>query len=247
MNPASYRSLCLSLTLVAAACAENNVVNLSHYDEMTPDFASMARSGIVGVIHESSYPSYVGDARYAERSRAATRAGLLWGAYHFADASDPVRQADFFMSVVRSRSAAPTLLVLDFEKNNHYPGGTMTVDQAAAFVERVRQKTRTYPGLYASENRIKALVNSPTVKESSRRSLTNCWLWIANYHYRPQATAPWRSWTFWQYTGDGVCDLPRASFPLGIANIRHAERNIFSGNSASLRSFWKARAWSLDR
>ena len=32
----------------------------------------------------------------------ALQAGLLWGAYHYADATDPVRQADHFLSVVSS-------------------------------------------------------------------------------------------------------------------------------------------------
>ena len=35
-------------------------------------------------------------------SRPLTRAGLLWGAYHYANATDPIRQADHFLSVVSS-------------------------------------------------------------------------------------------------------------------------------------------------
>lgn len=238
------RTLCVLAVATAVAHGENNVVNLSHYDEMSPDFSKMAKSGIVGVIHEATYPSYQHDARYGGRRVSATGAGLLWGAYHFADSSDPVRQADHFLGSVASRgSGTPTLLVLDFEKNDHYPGGTMTVDEAATFVERIKQKTGNYPGLYASENRIKGVINGTGARESSRRSLANCWLWIANYHAKPAATAPWRGWTFWQYTGDGVCELPRSAFPIGIANIRKAERNIFSGSNAALRSFWNSHAW----
>jgi lysozyme len=227
----------------ALAFAGNHVVNLSHYDEMRPDFAQMARSGIVGVIHEATYPSYVIDARFAERAAVATRSGLLWGAYHFADASDPGRQADFFLSAVKARSAgASTLLVLDFEKN-HYGGGTMTVHQAAEFVDRVRHRTGRYPGLYASEYRIRDVINSAAVNADAKRIVSNCWLWIANYHFKPKTTAPWASWTMWQYTGDGICDLPRSSFPISVANVRKAERNMFSGSAGALRSFWSRNAW----
>ena len=67
--------------------------------------------------------------------------------------------------------------------------------------------------------------------------------WVANYHHQPKWTSPWQNWTLWQYTGDGVCDLPRAMFPTGIANIRKAERNIFSGSVGGLKSFWSANAW----
>jgi hypothetical protein len=48
----------------------------------------------------------------------------------------------------------------------------------------------------------------------------------------------------WQYTGDGVCDLPRASFPKSIANIRNAERNIFNGSASDVRAFWQSHGWS---
>jgi hypothetical protein len=47
----------------------------------------------------------------------------------------------------------------------------------------------------------------------------------------------------WQYTGDGVCDLPRASYPKGGANIRTAERNNFRGSPAALEAFWQEHSW----
>src|SRR3989475_13323592 len=123
-----------------------------------PFSTAMKREGIIGVIHEATYPHLVRDAKYLDRQQAATRAGLLWGAYHYANASDPVRQADHFLSVVSNawshanpvtRPSAGVLLVLDFEKNGHYPGGTMRTDQAVAFVERIRERTRVYPGVYS--------------------------------------------------------------------------------------------------
>src|SRR5207247_1168002 len=81
--------------------------------------------------------------------------------------------------------------VLDFEKNGHYPGGTMRADQAVAFVERIRERTGKYPGLYSGEYHLRQVLNSPKVSPAYKRVLSNCWLWIANYHYEPRATAPW--------------------------------------------------------
>src|SRR5207237_8336046 len=80
--------------------AGSNVVNLSHYDMMRPDFAAMKREGIVGVIHEASYPRLERDAKYLDRQMGALQAGLLWGAYHYGDATAPVRQADHFLTGV---------------------------------------------------------------------------------------------------------------------------------------------------
>ena len=138
------------------------------------------------------------------------------------------------------------LLVLDFEQNRHYPGGTMRVDQAVTFVERIRQRTGQYPGLYSGENRIRAILNSPRVSAEAKRVLARCaGFWVANYHVQPVNVSPWSRWTLWQVpTGDGVCDLPRASFPKSIANIRKAERNIFAGSPGDARSFWQAHGWT---
>ncbi|MEY2489314.1 MAG: lysozyme [Verrucomicrobiota bacterium] len=244
------RVLLLLQTLAACAFAGNSVVNLSHYDLMRPDFARMKTEGIVGVIHEATYPRSVRDSYYGTRQNAATRAGLLWGAYHFGDATDPIRQAEFFLNAVESQWRGPSLrpggilLVLDFEKNGHYPGGTMRVDQAVTFVDRIHQRTGRYPGLYCSEYRLRQVLFGPKVTAAQRRILSNCWLWIANYHFEPRNTAPWSRWSLWQYTGDGVCDLPRASYPKGVANIKNAERNIFRGNAVALEAFWQEHAWN---
>src|SRR4030095_11214208 len=129
ISPAAF------LLFLAPACAFAgvHVVNLSHYDMMRPDFVAMKRQGIVGVIHEATYPPLTRDPKYLDRQMAALQSGMLWGAYHYANASDPVRHGDHFLSVVSSawaqanpaiRPSTGVLLVLDFEKNGHYPGGT---------------------------------------------------------------------------------------------------------------------------
>lgn len=255
MKLSILRGVAALFALPAAAFASNSVVNMSHYDVMRADFVGMKNEGIVGVIHEASYPRYERDAYYASRHAAAMRAGLLWGAYHFGDATNPMRQADHFLNVVASSTPRiplndpeklrpSVLLVLDFEKNGHYPGGTMNVAQAVAFVERIKERTGVYPGIYCSEYRVRQMLYGSGATAGHRQALSNCWLWIANYHFQPRNTAPWNSWHLWQYTGDGKCDLrPRSMFPISVANIRKAERNIFRGSNAALQAFWKEHAW----
>ncbi len=229
----------------------NGVVNMSHYDTMRADFARMKAEGIIGVIHEASYPRYERDAYYAARQNAATRAGLLWGAYHYGNGNDPIRQADHFLQIVSSAwersdpAGQPDgiLLVLDFEKNGHYPGRSMRLDQAVAFVERIRERTGKYPGIYSGEYHLRQVLKSPRISGSQKRVLTNCWLWLANYGARPEPTLPWTRWHLWQYCGDGICRLPRRSYPKSVANIIKAERNIFSGSRTELEAFWHDHAW----
>src|SRR5438045_6262726 len=133
MRLSILRAAALFFSLPACAFAGSNVVNLSHYDMMRPDFAAMKREGIIGVIHEASYPRLERDAKYLDRQMGALQAGLLWGAYHYGDATDPVRQADHFLNVVASGWAQAgstarspgVLLVVEFEKKGHYARCTM--------------------------------------------------------------------------------------------------------------------------
>jgi len=240
--------------LAVTAFGANSVVNMSHYDLVRADFVAMKSEGIVGLIHEASFPRLQRDWRYAERQRSALEAGLLWGAYHFGDGTNPISQADHFLAVVASSHPVANplpnaekrrhgvLLVLDFEKNGHYPGGSMSTAQAAAFVERIKERTGKYPGIYGSENRLRQMLSGATAAQ--RTVLSNCWLWIANYHNEPRYTSPWDRWDLWQYTGDGKCGLrPRNMFPTSVANLRRAERNIFRGNNALLQAFWEEHSW----
>jgi len=238
------------------AFASNSVVNMSHYDLVRADFVAMKNEGVVGIIHEATFPRLQRDWRYFERQAAASQAGLLWGAYHFADGTNPIQQADHFLATVGSShplASAPheqeknrpgVLLVLDFEKNGHYPGGSMSTAQAAVFVERIKERTGKYPGIYGSEFRLRQMLYASGATAAHRAVLSNCWLWIANYHNQPRYTSPWGHWDLWQYTGDGKCGLrPRNAFPIGVANMRKAERNIFRGNNALLQAFWQEHAW----
>lgn len=243
-------SLCLLILLALiplAPAASNCIVNLSHYDEGMPDFARMRKEGTIGVIHEATYPPFDTDPKYAARQRAAVREGLWWGAYHFGNGHDPVRQADHFIDFVARQAKAgagnAVLMVLDFETNTHYPGGTMTVAQAVRFIKRVKERTGGYPGLYSNENRVRKYLSNPALDADTKRTLAQCWLWVANYHYRPGTFAPWGNWTMWQYTGDGICDLPRLTHPIHIANMRKVERNFFAGSKDDAVNFWRKNAW----
>ena len=59
------------------ALASNSVVNMSHYDLMRVDFVAMKSEGVVGVIHEATFPRLQRDSHYAERQSSAMRAGVL--------------------------------------------------------------------------------------------------------------------------------------------------------------------------
>ena len=70
------------------------------------------------------------DETYATRRKAASKAGLLWGAYHFGVGGDGSDQAEFFLDTIQPDDAK--LLVLDYESN--LTGPTMSLDEAREFV-----------------------------------------------------------------------------------------------------------------
>jgi lysozyme len=255
MSISKAGSALILLASTLTAFADNSVLSLSHYDEKPFDFPGMQRGGVAGIIHEATYPAFDYDSKYAFREAEAMRAGILWGAYHFANGSDGRRQADHFVDFVAMQwarghnPAAPqgVLMVLDVEQNNHYPGGNMTVEQAVRFIDRVHDRTGLYPGLYSNENWIRKMFNDPSIGSASRETLRKSWLWIANYHNQPAMTSPWPAWTLWQYTGDGICGLPRRMYPTSCGNLRAMERTIFSGDRTSLRHFWAEHSWMPER
>src|SRR5467141_1851706 len=85
MKSSVTRAVVALQLLSVTAFASNSFVNLSHYDLMRPDFVAMKSEGVIGIIHEATFPRLQRDWRYFERQASASQAGLLWGAYHFGD------------------------------------------------------------------------------------------------------------------------------------------------------------------
>src|SRR5437016_10302252 len=67
---------------------------------------------VVAIIHRATIGDRA-DRKYAERRDEAKKRGYKWGAYHFARAGDPIKQADFFLTTVKP--ATDELLALDLE------------------------------------------------------------------------------------------------------------------------------------
>src|SRR5437870_13750561 len=100
----------------------------------------------------------------------------------------------------------------------------MSVAQAVAFVERIKERTGKYPGLYCSEYRLRQMLYGPGATSAHRQTLANCWLWIANYHAEPRYTPPWGTRRTRPYCGDGKLGLrPRKLLPKSGANVPKAE------------------------
>jgi lysozyme len=202
----------------------NVVVDLSHHNADV-DFAQLASAGIAGVLHKATQGAGYADPLYASRQPQARAAGLLWGAYHFGDGSDPQTQAAHFLD--SANAASGDLLALDVEQDTQ--GSSMTLAQAEAFVQAVFRRTGRWPGVYDGSY-LKQLLGA-----STNSPLGNCWLWISEYAASPVIAPLWPAWTLWQYT-DGIL----GPGPHSVAGVGACDRDMYNGDLAALKAWWGA-------
>jgi lysozyme len=173
------------------------VVDLSHYDSVD-DYAAVKEAGIVGVIYKASEGMTYEDSTYASERKRALKAGLKWGAYHFANSGDVQEQVSNFVQT--AQIDPESLFVLDFEDDPD--GNTMSLEQAQAWIIGVEaQLGRPGQCVLYSGNLIKEGLDgaSPAVRKffGQRR------LWLAQYGSSPSWPDCWKSFWLWQYSGDG--------------------------------------------
>lgn len=189
------------------------IVDLYHGDEVE-DWNSVYAAGIQGVIHKATQGTKIVDKTYASRRTRALKAGLLWGAYHFADDSDVEAQVAHFLEVAQPDDN--TLLALDYEPNGQR---TMSLAQAKRFMELVYEKTGQRPVLY-SGNLIKETLTKPDPFFNQHR------LWLAQYGNSPRLPVGWSNYFAWQFTGDGVGPTPHEVEGISTRGI---DLNLFGG------------------
>jgi lysozyme len=201
----------------------NVVVDISHHNGNV-DLTKAKAAGIVGVIHKATQSTSMLDNMYGTNRQKAEAAGLLWGAYHFGTKGDGAAQADFFLS--KANAGPQTLLVLDYEPNGN---STMTLDQARAFVSRIKEVTGRFPGFYSG-----SLIKEQLGGKPPDPVLSQCFLWIAQYGPAPKnIPATWPTWTFWQYTDGSVGPEPHS-----VDGIGNCDRDQFNGTTEALQKLW---------
>jgi lysozyme len=203
--------------------ASNSVIDLSHHNGARLRFDKAKDDGIVGVIQKATQGESYVDPTFRKNRSAALDAELLFGAYHFGTGSDGVSQAEHFLETVEPDHK--TVVVLDFEDDP--AGGSMTLEEARAFVVHIHAKLGRWPGFYSGHTIKRALGASvdPVLK--------NCWFWLAQYG--PTAVVPpcWPTWTLWQYTDGGLGPTPHSVNGIGLC-----DRELYSGTNAQLATWW---------
>jgi GH25 family lysozyme M1 (1,4-beta-N-acetylmuramidase) len=203
------------------------VLDLCHYDNVL-DYDEVRAAGIVGVIYKASEGTGYQDSTYVSERKRALKAGLLWGAYHFGDASDVQGQVNNFVQTAQIDEAS--LFVLDFED---YGGNTMSLESAQAWIIGVEaQLGRPSECVLYSGNLIKEGLDGAS--KALRQFFGQRRLWLAQYGSSPSWPDCWESFWIWQYSGDG--DGPGPHTVEGISG--DCDCNSYDGTPEELAAEW---------
>jgi lysozyme len=158
------------------------------------DWAAVKRSGQrFAFIKATGYADRT-DPWFTRDWAAAGRAGMIRGAYHYADPSrSAVAQADAIVGAVGTTREANDLgIVLDLEDTGGLSPARLA-QWAHGFLSRVESRTGRVPILYT-------YVSFWSGPMRDNRTFGAYPLWLARYGPQPAPLAGWDRWTFWQHT-----------------------------------------------
>lgn len=180
---------------------------------------------VVAIIHKSTIGANSLDPAYFSRKEEAKKRGYLWGSYHWGEAGDPVRQADYYIDTVKPTTNE--FIALDLEKANSR--NLMNAEGAIRFIERVKERTGRYPVLYANNDSAKLI----TAKfKNSVFAKTPLWYARFKSNITDFPSGLWRSYTLWQFSSEINPQLPLPGTKPDM------DINVYNGTIEQLKSAW---------
>ncbi len=194
-------------------------IDVSHW-QGTIDWAKVKAAGKTFVIAKATEGIGFKDDHYDRFKSGAMAQGLKFGAYHFArpGSNDPVREADWFVDTMGLQRGM-LIPTLDLERTGGL-GTTALNNWVKAWLQRVNARTGVKAMIYVSPSFWRTYMGNSRWYADNGYSV----LWVAHWSTSsPSVPADnWggRSWTFWQYTSDGV--VPGISGRVDLNRYRHS-------------------------
>lgn len=191
------------------------------------DWRRVARSGVAFAFIKATEGGDHTDPMFTENWRAAARAGVNRGAYHFYYMCRPAaEQARWFIAnVPRQPGALPP--VLDIEWNHQSRTCRTRPDPA-----HLRTEIKTFQRIVGAHYGQRPLIYTAVDfwRDNELWKLRGEEFWLRSVAGHPRTKFPGQDWSFWQYTGTGK--VP------GISG--EADLNAFAGSEGAWAS-WLAR------
>ncbi|TRX39235.1 glycoside hydrolase family 25 protein [Flavobacterium restrictum] len=193
---------------------------------------------VMGIIHKAS-EGLVADSKYVSRCKITKTNHLLFASYHLGNLVDPIKQADFYLNIIKNNLNQPMAIdIEDYEldvKNPKKP--YMPLANAEKFINRIYEKTKKYPIVYVNNKVFKEI----NLEYNQNSVFAKCPLWYARF----VITLPnlnnkvWRKVSLWQFSSEINCtktgncwyNIPGTDFDIDI--------NVFNGTYQELNQFWK--------
>ena len=184
----------------------DSILIIDPYEANPVDWKKVKTDPKVKAMIHRAFFGLTPDKKYEARVAEARRAGLLAGLYLLGRPGDPIKQADALLAA--GRKTGVTFLALDIE--NLDPKLSMTIPDAARFIEYVHRKTGRYPALY---------VNFSTYQHISRlygrdSVFAKAPLWLARFRatHGMSGNAVWPTYTIWQFQSELNCKPGQTCF-----------------------------------
>ncbi|MEX0956343.1 MAG: GH25 family lysozyme [Rhizobiaceae bacterium] len=150
------------------------------------------------------------DPKFQENWRAAKRAGLRRGAYHFFYwCRTAASQAEWFIrNVPKEKDALPP--VIDVEWNHQSsckkrPPRSEVLDKMRVFMDRLERHYGQRPVIYTAPD---------FYKDNLQGAFLNHPFWLRSVAAHPSEVYPGRDWVFWQYSGTGLSSAVKGNIDL---------------------------------
>lgn len=169
-------------------------IDVSYY-QPTIDWKRVRKAGVLFAFIRVSDGATFADPAFDKHWSKARPTGILRGAYQYFRPDENARvQADLLIDKIK-HDPGELPPVIDVE-NTGGKSAKQIARGIAIWVERVRERLGVEPIIYTGPDFWKTAVDNA--------DFTTQPLWLAHYTTScPTVPAPWRRWTFWQYSERG--------------------------------------------
>jgi GH25 family lysozyme M1 (1,4-beta-N-acetylmuramidase) len=173
-------------------------VDISHWNQIV-DLSKTKSAGYNGFIHKCSQGVSNKDSNYIINKKRIRDINAAFGAYHYANATDPIKEADWFLKNI-GEIRNGDILVLDYETYVRSDAD----DWCLTWMNKVKEMTDKEPILYTYHG----IINKYQFKKVAAAGYK---LWAARYglqeqepnaKYKPATGAFKKAWA-WQYCSFG--------------------------------------------